>query len=77
MMIDRNPALWDIDLSPFCDVPVVIETDEGGRRDTVIKKIECKTIAIGDLDCPLPRRLVLDDDNDWISIEVVRSIRKK
>lgn len=77
-MIDSNPVLWDIDLTPLLDVPVVIETEDGGRRNTIITGVAFHKIQFGELICPLPDRLILENDlNDFINVSVVKSVRRK
>lgn len=75
MPIEREPVAWDIDLTPLIDVPVVIETEDGGRRKTVITDVVTQDIQLGDMICPLPRRLIMEDDeNDWMDIHVLKSV---
>jgi hypothetical protein len=75
MSIERNPVIWDLDLTPILDTPVTIVTEEGGRRHTTITDVVFKDIQLGDLICPVPKRFILEGDaNDFIEVAVIESV---
>lgn len=70
MTINRNPVQWDLDLTQILDKPVEIETPDGGVRRTTITDVTFLNVELDDLICPLPQRMILEDDsNDWISFD--------
>lgn len=72
--INRNPVKWDLDLTAILDRPVEIETPDGGRRRTTITKVIFLEVELGELICPLPQRLILDDANDWIAFDNITRV---
>jgi hypothetical protein len=74
MSIERNPVSWDLDMTPILDTPVIVETEDGGQRRTVIRHVEFLDIQLGELMCPLPKRIYMDDDADWIEVTNIKSI---
>lgn len=74
-MINRNPIRWDLDLTPILDKPVEIETPDGGIRRTTITDVVFLDVELGDLICPLPQKLVLENDsNDWIAFDNITRV---
>jgi hypothetical protein len=75
--INRNPVRWDLDLSPLVNVPVLVETVDGGARRGLITKVDFREVELDGLMCPIPDRLVMDSDaNDWIGVDVVHRVSK-
>ena len=78
MSIDKDPVSWDLDISPLIGVPVVIETEDGMYRNTIITALKCKDVDLGGMLCPLPERFILENnESDFIDLRVIKSVKKK